>query len=1113
MTVDNETRPAFRVPHEPYPGLRPFLDHESVLLLGRGRQINEVIARLGGESHFVVVIGGSGCGKSSLIRAGVVPALRGFGIRTAGDYWVPVVCTPGTTKLGSADPVAAAMDVGRADNASVNAAPLSTPVPVTAPLSTPVTRLAWKFSKVLSPAVEANARRKKREAERLRIERERVGGGESIGPGEASPSPKSPDAEAQEARRRDDIAEMFRQGGFSRLVKEMSEELPRVGPNPDDARFLFVIDQFEELFHPNNHGNADAAAIVDAVVNHFFDPHPRCFVVLTMRSEHLADCAAYLELPDAINTSSYLVRRLDEGELREAIEGPAKYFLRIQRRGEMSARDLPDDVVFDEDVVQRLLADVSAITDDPDHLPLLQHVLARTWESACGRIKSEPGAPRVPGRIAWPDLEHAVNPTSTRPEGWLRGQPATNALRESLENWAEDAYRTRSLEEQAQVDRVLRQLAFKDPNNGQYTQQRLEVDKARVFDGTVQPKERLHALLQSGFLDTVNYLFWDTENPDHVTLKVSHESFIRGWRHFRGLVDEEANHFDEFVGLLRKCVAWRQSSESRTQRQNLLERSDFDRLKAAGLVPVLEPGKPRDDWFETLTEYRDGDRFAVARDSLDDFVRVSQARLDRASATRRRQTAGVAIAILVAAVVLPVAGYSYWVQSPAMVRIAEFANARDLVQRNSDKGQYSYIDEPGKLLRQLMLAAATFDKPEHSTWAVKLSEWIGDIIRGQGFHVIGTKRLLALTTSEPEVNGTVRRMLNNNAWPVAPGASSPAASPHVSVCTLIDPGGKVGPTGQAFRREGTDRAIFVASPVSGLREPTTIYEVTWSDANPSECTHGRTMLALPPDFEPAILFDATTEHMAIAVAGGGFGPASVTLYSVAWAPSPDNKSLIAWLRQRGLVTDPNVVKSVQDQMLASEAGKSGARAAVVPTWFTPGGVRVEVTGQSWRLFSEAAQRIDGAPETWTKLGDPETNCAALEKMLKAGAQPGFDSEMHQYGERCFEIQHGNPQGMDASPDEAVLVAVYAKPLDVDKLNIGDAPPAAIASLSAFGRFPRRDTATWMVGDGGAFDGWIARKETDANGTTTYDAAPWSTPAVKRLAQSVLPVPASSPPRR
>jgi len=150
----------------------------------------------------------------------------------------------------------------------------------------------------------------------------------------------------------------------------------------------------------------DAELLVERVLDHFFSPHPHCHVVLTMRSEHLNDCAAFLELPDAINKSSYLIRRLDLEELRGAITGPAQRFLRLAARSNDPSLPLPEQVVFEDDVLARLLRDVQAITHDPDHLPLLQHLLARLWEAALEREEMDVA---VPARITMPDLVRAVN--------------------------------------------------------------------------------------------------------------------------------------------------------------------------------------------------------------------------------------------------------------------------------------------------------------------------------------------------------------------------------------------------------------------------------------------------------------------------------------------------------------------------------------------------------------------------------------------------------------------------------------------------------------------------------------------------------------------------------
>ena len=59
----------------PYPGMVPFSEADSERFFGRDRETQELLERL--RLHpFITVIGPSGSGKSSLVFAGLVPALR-----------------------------------------------------------------------------------------------------------------------------------------------------------------------------------------------------------------------------------------------------------------------------------------------------------------------------------------------------------------------------------------------------------------------------------------------------------------------------------------------------------------------------------------------------------------------------------------------------------------------------------------------------------------------------------------------------------------------------------------------------------------------------------------------------------------------------------------------------------------------------------------------------------------------------------------------------------------------------------------------------------------------------------------------------------------------------
>ena len=72
----------------PFPGLRPFEAEEDHLFFGRETRVDELLRRLR-FNRFLAVVGTSGCGKSSLIRCGLVPSLHGGQMVKAGSSWRP----------------------------------------------------------------------------------------------------------------------------------------------------------------------------------------------------------------------------------------------------------------------------------------------------------------------------------------------------------------------------------------------------------------------------------------------------------------------------------------------------------------------------------------------------------------------------------------------------------------------------------------------------------------------------------------------------------------------------------------------------------------------------------------------------------------------------------------------------------------------------------------------------------------------------------------------------------------------------------------------------------------------------------------------------------------
>ena len=70
-----DIRRVLPTPACPYPGMAPFTEAQKELFFGRDREIEDAVERLR-QHPFLAVIGPSGSGKSSLIYAGIFPALK-----------------------------------------------------------------------------------------------------------------------------------------------------------------------------------------------------------------------------------------------------------------------------------------------------------------------------------------------------------------------------------------------------------------------------------------------------------------------------------------------------------------------------------------------------------------------------------------------------------------------------------------------------------------------------------------------------------------------------------------------------------------------------------------------------------------------------------------------------------------------------------------------------------------------------------------------------------------------------------------------------------------------------------------------------------------------------
>ena len=85
----------------PYRGLLPFREQDAGLFFGRRRYVDELVAKVRQRSaaNVVAVVGRSGSGKSSVVQAGLFPALRREKGLAGQAMWDMVSLRPGASPL------------------------------------------------------------------------------------------------------------------------------------------------------------------------------------------------------------------------------------------------------------------------------------------------------------------------------------------------------------------------------------------------------------------------------------------------------------------------------------------------------------------------------------------------------------------------------------------------------------------------------------------------------------------------------------------------------------------------------------------------------------------------------------------------------------------------------------------------------------------------------------------------------------------------------------------------------------------------------------------------------------------------------------------------------
>ncbi|MFI9754594.1 nSTAND1 domain-containing NTPase [Streptomyces collinus] len=507
----------------PYRGLASYRREDARWFFGRERSTDALVTQLGAAADsggLVILVGASGAGKSSLLNAGLVPALRGGapggGGSDGGDgngrarhvvQLVPggdplaelcrripelasVVSAP--TPLGGASPRLEGAGSGPSPRGVPGASPggVAASSPGDGPGPSPAEKPASQAPAPPKPAPQEPAARPASEPAARPAPQPAT---------RRAPAPAVPPAPAPEDRPAPDpAAARTAVAAWARRVA------------PSGARPVVIVDQFEETFTlcPDEVDRRAFIEVLHAVCSPAGPDEPApAVVVLGIRADFYYRCLRYPELADALQHRHMVLGPLTTAELREAVTGPAK------------AVGLELEPGLAELIVREVSADGLRPAHDAGVLPLLSHALLATWQRRKG------GRLTLAGYRAAGGIQGAVAATAER--AWAGLDPAARTAARLL---------------------LLRLVRLGEDT--QATRRRGTRDQlAQESADPCKTEESLEALVRARLVTL-----------DAETVEITHEALLHAWPRLRDWIDE-----DRQGNLLRQRLeedgrAWEESN-------------------------------------------------------------------------------------------------------------------------------------------------------------------------------------------------------------------------------------------------------------------------------------------------------------------------------------------------------------------------------------------------------------------------------------------------------------------------------------------------------------------------------------------------------------------------
>ncbi len=281
---------------------------------------------------------------------------------------------------------------------------------------------------------------------------------------------------------KDGLAEMV-----SRIRKNLRQQV------------VLVIDQFEDLFRFNNDTSHPATTdnisdFINLIIEAAKQEDTGLYVILTMQSDYISECARHEGLIALMNTGSYLIPQIKGEAYAELIEEPLKH----------------TGTPIDNKLVKTIILEAGNKTGQ---LPIIQHMLMRLWDqwAKCG--------------------------DSTRSIG-LADYDAIGRLEGAISSHAGKVYAALSPRHQDVCERLFRSITYCGPDKkGQRKPEKLST----IHEITGYSIEDLTYVIEQYRSPDYSFLTPPVGiplTPDTV-IDVTHESIITSWDLLRKWVEDE----------------------------------------------------------------------------------------------------------------------------------------------------------------------------------------------------------------------------------------------------------------------------------------------------------------------------------------------------------------------------------------------------------------------------------------------------------------------------------------------------------------------------------------------------------------------------------------------